>query len=170
MRRSLQTRQHTNHQRMAISRSSLQPSPTFFGLDRDRENQLKKFLFQPIDSRAPFEDVSDVKVIHKIPCRINEPSPEVENEWDMRLQRIKNRKEQDNSIMVFYPSLPKREEIKEFNSTNPLNINQVEEVQDINNVRVYGPMNKISARFLPEHRYISNYFLHGKYSIKKRRV
>lgn len=167
MRKSLQTRQYAK--RTMISRSSLQPKPTFFGLDQERENQLKEFLFQPIDSRAPFEDVQDIKVIHKIPCHLNEPSPEIQNEWDMRLERIKIRKEQENSIMAIYPSLPKREEIKEYNAQNPLNMCRVEEVQDINNIRVYGPMNKTSAIYLPEHRYISNNFLYGKCNIKKKR-
>lgn len=171
MRKSFQTGQYSNRSRMLVSRSSLQqPKQTFFGLDEERENQLKEFLFQPIDSRAPFEDVQDVKVVHKFQMRLNEPSPEIENEWDLRLQRIKCRKEQENAVMAIYPSLPRREEIKEINTSNPLNVNQVEDVQDINNTRVYGPMNKTSATYLPPHRFISDYFLKGKSNLKKRRV
>ncbi|KAK8852438.1 hypothetical protein M9Y10_017414 [Tritrichomonas musculus] len=171
MRSSLQIGNYGFRSRRFTSRSSLQqPNPTFFGLDQNREKQLKQFFSQPIDSRAPFEDVPDVKYVHKIPNHVNEPSPEIQNEWDLRMQRIRKRKEEDGSFTVMYPSLPRREEIKEIISLNPLNIFQVEDVQNINNIKVYGPMNKISAMELPEHRYISNVFRQGKCNLKKRKV
>lgn len=139
-----------------FGRSSLGAvKPTFPGIDPTRDLKLKQFLDQPIDSRVPLEDEPEVKIVHQIPNRSNEPSQEIKQEWESRLNRIKKRSESNDELLCIYPSLVEREQMRESTAVNPLNVLDVESVQDARNLKVFGPMNQRPKNRLPQWRYLA---------------
>ncbi|OHT14018.1 hypothetical protein TRFO_15672 [Tritrichomonas foetus] len=140
----------------------------FPGLDHSREVQLRKFLFTPIDSRTPFEDPVEERKSHRLPTRLNEPTPEIKDEWSQRMERIRRRKEHSDKPFAVEASLPEREQIREMIELNSLNQLPVEEVVDARDLRVHGPMNMRSNSRLPKLRCVTNEILYN--SIGSRRT
>ena len=123
------------------------------GLDETRETRLRQFLDNPIDSRHPFEDAKDEKTLMRFDTRLNEPSADVKDEWNIRMQRILHRQQLSMLPHAEEMSLPTREKRFEAALLNPLNQHQVEEVKGTMDLRVRGPMNIWSSN-LPKLRYV----------------
>jgi hypothetical protein len=109
----------------------------FPGVDLKRDIQLHEFLVKPIDSRDLFDVPEERKATYRQMIRASEPSPEIKNRWDQRMQKLRaeSRMMMRRQNLAVVPQVMTRQSTNTEHLMNPYNCTVVEAVANHRNHR-----------------------------------